>query len=217
VTSPATHPFLRELAQYEWLEADVLFDPRELADVTVDDELDLLDACAVPNPVLRPATYHYPVQHIGPTQQPRAPAPAPIYLVVYRRRDDTAGFMELNAVAARLLELILSQPTTSSRALLHVIARELAHPDPQTVVSWRVHRIGDLFPPRTSSWVRAGAEAQARASAQLAAAAAAISCRAGSIGLRVRRIARTNGPESVMTTRCRPRYRPAAAAARSRP
>ena len=132
----ADPPFLRELAHYEWLEAEALLDPAELADVAVDRECRLLDGAAVPNPTVRPARYRFPVHRIGPALQPRVAPPQPTYLVVFRRRDDTVGFMELNAVAARLLELILQQAVSASpsRALLQTIAAELAHPQPEIVV-----------------------------------------------------------------------------------
>ena len=127
-------PFLEELARYEWAEADVLFDPRDLTDCVFDAGLALLDGRVVPNAVLRPAVYRFPVHRIGPAYQPRE-APANLtYLVVCRRRDDRAGFVELNVVAARLLELILLQDGRTGRELLQAIALELKHPSPAAVI-----------------------------------------------------------------------------------
>jgi len=132
--APEWPPFLAELARYEWAEAEVLFDPHELDDSVVDAELALLDGRVVPNPVLRPAVYRFPVHRIGPDYQPREAPSQPTYLVVCRRRDDRAGFVELNAVAARLLELILLEDGRSARALLEAIALELKHPVPAAVI-----------------------------------------------------------------------------------
>jgi hypothetical protein len=127
-------PFVQELARYEWAEADVLFDPQEIADCRVDAGVALLDGRVVPNPVLRAGAYRFPVHRIGPDYQPRQAPTVPTYLVVYRRRDDSAGFVELNAVAARLLELILLQDGRNGRQLLESIARELKHPSPAAVI-----------------------------------------------------------------------------------
>jgi hypothetical protein len=129
-------PFAAELAHYEWLEAEVAFDTHELGAVVVDQEPDLEHGHIVPNPVLRPHAYSYPVHRIGPSCQPAAPAAAPVYLVVFRHRDDRVGFMELNVVAARLLQLIIdSDAARPARALLEDIAVELAHPQPEVVVA----------------------------------------------------------------------------------
>lgn len=131
---PCDLPFLAELAHYEWLEAEVALDTRELGDVTIDPAYGLLDGCPVPNPVLRAHAYRWPVHRIAPDFVPDAPPDEPTYLVVYRDRDDAAGFMELNAVSARLLDLVLSGSGASGRALLERIASELGHPDPGVVV-----------------------------------------------------------------------------------
>ena len=47
---PSGPPFMRELAHYEWLEAEVLFSPREIDDVAVEPETDLLNGVPVANP-----------------------------------------------------------------------------------------------------------------------------------------------------------------------
>lgn len=131
---PDDPPFMRELAHYEWLEVEVSLDTRELDDVAVDDDVDLLEGCPVPNPVIRPQAYTFPVHRLSPDVQPRLAPEEPTYLVVYRDRKDTIGFMELNAVSARLLELILRDDGTCARNLLELIAAELEHPDPAVVV-----------------------------------------------------------------------------------
>lgn len=115
-------PFMRELAHYEWLEAEVLFDPRELDDVPFSKPVELPDGCVVANPVMRLHTYNYPVHQIGPGVEPT-------YLAVFRRRDDKVGFMQLNAVSARLLDLIVTNDGLSARNLLCRIAEELGQRD----------------------------------------------------------------------------------------
>jgi uncharacterized protein len=132
---PGYPPFMPELAHYEWLEAEVLFDTRELGEVTVDAVTDLERGCPVASPAMRAHAYAWPVQRIGPDFQPELPPPDPTYLAVYRRRDDTVGFMALNAVAARLLQLVIDNDDRSGRSLLEAIAQELGHPDPGIVIT----------------------------------------------------------------------------------
>jgi len=132
---PGYPPFMRELAHYEWLEAEVLFDTREVVDVEVDAVPDLEGGCPVPSPLARAHAYAWPVHRIGPDFQPDQLPTDPTYLVVYRRRDDTVGFMALNPVAARLLQLINDNDGRSGRALLEGIAQELGHPEPRSVIA----------------------------------------------------------------------------------
>ena len=127
-------PFMRELAHYEWLEVEVSLDTREPDDSQVEESADVLDGCPVPNPVVRPQVYAVPVHRISPDVQPQTPPEEPTYLVVFRNRSDDVSFMELNAVSARLLELILSDHPRSSRAMLEMIAGELMRPDPGVVI-----------------------------------------------------------------------------------
>ena len=131
---PLDPPFMRELAHYEWLEVEVSLDTRELDDSQVEESADLLDGCPVPNFVVRPQVYAFPVHRISPDQQPQTPPDEPTYLVVFRDRRDDVTFMELNAVSARLLDLILSDRPQSSRAMLEMIAGELKRPDPAAVI-----------------------------------------------------------------------------------
>ncbi len=131
---PLDPPFMRELAHYEWLEVEVSLDTRELDDSQVEESADLLDGCPVPNFVVRPQVYAFPVHRISPDQQPQTPPDEPTYLVVFRDRRDDVSFMELNAVSARLLDLILSDRPQSSRAMLEMIAGELKRPDPAAVI-----------------------------------------------------------------------------------
>lgn len=127
-------PYLLELARYEWLEADVLLDPRELDEVAVDADADLLADDVVLNPILHLARYAHAVHRITPGAPPSAQAATPVWLVVYRRRDDRAAFMELNDVAARLLQLLGDAQGQSGEQALVTIATDLKHPRPAAVI-----------------------------------------------------------------------------------
>lgn len=123
-------PWLAELADYEWLELEVGQAPEELPPPAAANA-DPLEVAPVLNPLARARAYAHPVHTIAPG---RLPEPSPAWLVVFRRRDDTVAFLELNAVSARLLELIARRPGAPGRELFAEIARELAHPAPERMI-----------------------------------------------------------------------------------
>ena len=78
--------------------------------------------------------YQYPVHKIGPDLLPTEPPAQATYLLIYRNRDFRVGFIELNPVSARLIELMLQKTGATGRMLLERIAGELSHPSPDTVI-----------------------------------------------------------------------------------
>lgn len=132
---PDDPAFLRELAHYEWVELALSVSPAELTPELADPNGDLYAGCPVISPLAWTLAYAYPVQRIGPDFQPAAPGAEPTYLVVYRTRQDEVKFMEINAVTARLMQLIEESPQSSGGALLVQIATELQHPEPQQVLA----------------------------------------------------------------------------------
>ncbi|MGD9602367.1 MAG: DUF2063 domain-containing protein [Gammaproteobacteria bacterium] len=128
-------PFECELVDYEALDYEMSIDPREISMTDVDPEGDLLEGCPVVSPLARIVVYDYPVHRIGPGFIPEAPPALPTVLVVCRDRADHVGFIELNPVAARLLELLQEAPGQTGRAVLAALAGEIAHPDPSMVLT----------------------------------------------------------------------------------
>lgn len=135
-------PFMCELAHYECLEAEVMLDKREIGART--DVEDILDGVPVLNPLARIHGYAYPVHRIAPNFQPQEPSTTPTYLVVFRDRGDDVGFMELNPVTARLLELVARDEDRTSRSLLEQIAAEMNHSNPEVVVAGGADMLRDL-------------------------------------------------------------------------
>lgn len=133
-------PWLMELAHYEWAElaVDIMDVPAAPA---CDAEADLLDGRPVLAPALMNLAYDWPVHQIGPAYRPRKPAAT--RLLVFRRTDDTVGFMELNPVSARLIALLQEDAPTGRAAALR-IADELAHPHPETVVAGAATVLAEL-------------------------------------------------------------------------
>ncbi|WP_420465006.1 DNA-binding domain-containing protein [Panacagrimonas sp.] len=132
---PDDPPFMTELAHYEWVEMVLSISEDDPTPDRADPNGDLLDGAPVLSPVAWPLAYAYPVHRIGPELQPQQPPPEPTYLVVYRNRQDAVKFLEVNAVTARLLQLIEEQPGVSGRELLLQIAADLQHPQPEQIVA----------------------------------------------------------------------------------
>lgn len=136
VATSGDPPFLQELAHYEWVELELSISPLELPPVSqVDPNGDCLQTAPFLSPLAWTLAYDFPVQRIGPGFQPRAPGAQPTYLVVNRDRQDRVRFLEINAVTARLMELMEAEPAASGRTLLLRIADELRHPQPEAVVA----------------------------------------------------------------------------------
>ncbi|MGH8519271.1 MAG: HvfC family RiPP maturation protein, partial [Panacagrimonas sp.] len=127
-------PFMAELAHYEWVELALGLSTAELTPELANPNGDLMEGRPAISPLAWTLSYDYPVHRIRPEHQPNEPGPAPTYLVVYRTRQDEVKFMEINAVSARLLQLIEESPGATGRELLLQIATELQHPDPQQIV-----------------------------------------------------------------------------------
>jgi len=131
---PTDPPFLWELAHYEWMETALSLDTREIDLAGIDPEGDLLAGVPVLSPLAWPLTYRFPVQRLSPSYKPDEAPEEPTYLVIYRGRQDEVGFIELNPVAARLLERIAEERDKSGRELLDDIAKELQHRNPEVVI-----------------------------------------------------------------------------------
>lgn len=136
--------FLQELAHYEWVELAVSVDQREIDAQDFDANGNFLDGIPVISPVAWPLAYRFPVHRLSPDFQPDEPGEQPTFLMVYRRRNDTVGFTEINAVTARLLERIQQNETQTGRELMTRIATEIDHADPEQVVAGGMEILDNL-------------------------------------------------------------------------
>lgn len=131
--------FMLELAHYEWVELALDVSEEELppADASAAElsGSSLLDIHFVRSPLAWSLSYTYPVHRIGASFQPEQAPEQATCLVVYRNREEQVGFLEINAVTARLLQLLDDKAHTGSSAL-EVIAAELHHPDPSQVLAF---------------------------------------------------------------------------------
>jgi uncharacterized protein len=128
-------PFLLELAHYEWVELELSVSESENDWRRIDAGGDLLDGVPVKSKLAYVLEYQFPVQNISTTFLPVEPGAQPTYLSVFRKADDELGFMELNPVTARLLQLIdENSDNRSGRELLLVLAGETGHPEPDKLI-----------------------------------------------------------------------------------
>jgi hypothetical protein len=130
---PGDPPFLSELAHYEWIEL-ALSVAESGEPEAADANGDLLANAPVLSALAWPLSYRYPVHRISPEFQPQSPGEQATFLLVYRDQNDEVGFIELNPVSARLFSLLQAHPGQSGGEALGIIAAELEHPQPQTVI-----------------------------------------------------------------------------------
>lgn len=118
-------PYLLELAHWEWVDYALSIDLTEINRDGVVREACLLSGQPVLNPLVWMLCYQFPVQRFREQAPADDAPPQPTYLVAYRDGDDQVGYLELNAVTARLLELLDGSEYASGAALLQVLAGEL--------------------------------------------------------------------------------------------
>ncbi|GAA4891897.1 DNA-binding domain-containing protein [Ferrimonas pelagia] len=119
------------LADYEYLELQIDTLPEVL-----DQPLLLEPEAVLTQPLCcyraaKLAQYDYPVQRLGEAC-PEVDA-SPTFLLVYRDRDDEIAFIELNALTARLLEALISEPGQTAQGLILTMAEALPDLAPEIV------------------------------------------------------------------------------------
>jgi hypothetical protein len=137
-------PFLYELAHYEWVELAVSVSEESCEQENLDQDGDLFSGIPVLSPLAWHLSYHFPVHEIGPDYQPTHPGETDTCLIVYRNRSDDMGFMLINAVTKRLLELIAEDNNETGDQLLNRVANEMSHPQPGVVVNGGMEILREL-------------------------------------------------------------------------
>lgn len=126
---PQDPPFMLELAHYEWMELVLDASTETFPQAGVHPEGDLLRAIPQLSPLHVVLSYHYPVHKICRDFQPQEPLAQPVWLLVYRDRDERVRFMEINAATGRLLQLIAEHPQHTGRDVVAMLAAELKFSD----------------------------------------------------------------------------------------
>ena len=115
-------PFLLELAHYEWIELAVSI-AKDVDTAGIDPQGDLLNGIPQISPHAELLEYVYPVHRISPAFLPTEPPDDPTWLVVYRRPDDSIGFLELSPISAELLRRVRDNATLTGKELLYALAQ----------------------------------------------------------------------------------------------
>lgn len=127
--------FMLELAHYEWAELAVATQDIELDNYSrIASDCNLLDCVATLSPTAWSLAYEYPVHQISPEFTPQAKPEHGTFLLVYRKFDDTVEFMQLNAVSARVLELLDENNSYTGQQIFEQVASEMQHPNPEAVI-----------------------------------------------------------------------------------
>lgn len=128
-------PYLLELAHYEWT---------ELALVIAEGEAPQESAALINAPLEQtiyvselawPLAYRFPVHKIGPGHEPTDPPEQPTCLVVYRDREDTVKFLEINPATYRLLQILEEEGAMSATDCMLKVAKELGYSDLEGLAS----------------------------------------------------------------------------------
>lgn len=128
-SEPDDPPFMLELAHYEWMELVLDASTETFPETGFHPEGDLLRAIPELSPLHEILSYHFPVHKICTEFQPQDALEQPVWLLVYRDRDDCVRFMEINAPTARLLQLIAEHPKDTGKAVVGRLAEEMQFAD----------------------------------------------------------------------------------------
>jgi hypothetical protein len=120
-------PWLAEVCHWQFMATCTRNDEAEPADVEADVDGDLLADAPVLNPTLRLARYEWPVHAIDADRPPAAAET--VLLAIFRRPDDRLGRLRINAMTARLLELLQENPARPGHECLDALAAESGHDD----------------------------------------------------------------------------------------
>lgn len=136
------YPFLPELADYEWVELEILEHPSQpiQGDSVSLDSPEVFDQfCPMVNNALVVRSYKYPIAKIvdwlkDGVKLPRRVKKDPVDLAVYRScKDHSARFLELGEIASLVINQAKEKPTSYAE-LIKISVEAQPECDPQAVV-----------------------------------------------------------------------------------
>jgi len=133
-------PYFTSLCHYEWIELFVA--SAEAINIKeVQPAGNLGNGRPVFVSAMQLLDYEYAVHKISPRHKPRQPENT--QLLVFRNADDHVKFIELNAVTYQLISLLQNNPI-SGRQALALLAKELQHPRPESIIEFGLSTLEDL-------------------------------------------------------------------------
>jgi hypothetical protein len=138
-TQTSQHPFLAELAHYEWVELAVSAQPTE--SVELGKKMDLIWEKPVLAPAHKLLEYNFAVHKITKGKLPKTAEKT--YFLVFRNAEFEVKFIELNPITFQLLKLIESNEITGEQALVR-LAESIQNPNVDAVIVFGAEILGDL-------------------------------------------------------------------------
>ena len=124
-----------ERAHYEWVEAGLLLAQEPPPPQELQGDACLLDSAPVTSSVAWLLAYSWPVNEIGKDAVPAEPAAQPLYYLVYRDANEEIIFLTLNAVSARLFEIVSDATPVTGQQALEQLAGELNLQDADKLIA----------------------------------------------------------------------------------
>lgn len=141
----ATKPWVQELLHYEWMELAAECAETDSTDVTINADGDLLAERPVVRESVWPLVYRWPVHALDPDMlDATSPPELPTFLIVYRDAEDAVRFLQVNALTARLVELLQINTHHSGSAVLEQLAGEAGFTDAAAFLSAGNDMLADL-------------------------------------------------------------------------
>lgn len=141
----AAKPWVQELLHYEWMELAAECAEIQNAETRVNPEGDLLAGLPVVGAGVWPLAYRWPVHALDPDRLATASPPdMPTFMIVYRDDEDSVRFIEVNALTARLVELLQLNTTHTGKEVLEQLASEAGYGDVGAFVSAGQGLLADL-------------------------------------------------------------------------
>lgn len=136
--------YLYELAHYEWLELAL-----ELSEISLDFSMintagDLLEEQPVVSPLAWIVQYQYPVHKIGKDFQPTTTNSEPTYLTILRNEQHKISFVELSALTAQLLSILINNSNLSGREALLILAESMSIDDVASFIEIGLNHFAEL-------------------------------------------------------------------------
>jgi hypothetical protein len=134
-------PYFNSLCHYEWIELFVASSPDTAKPDNIEPYGDLGNSKPVFNPTMQLLNYDYAVHKISPRHKPKQAQST--QLLVFLNAADQIKFIELNAVTYRLISLLQNTSQTGRQALT-LLAKELQHPQPESIIEFGLSILEDL-------------------------------------------------------------------------
>lgn len=139
--------WMLELAQWEWSELELFLAADPLPGEQLGD--DPIHGIPVLSSLIRLHECRYPVHQIGADFIPEAPAEQPVYLLAWRKADDSVGFMQINGLSAVIMQMMQDnqrqQTPCSGHELLHGIAAQQNTHEPSIIINGGIEFLKNLY------------------------------------------------------------------------